>query len=303
MQGVPVTIGEQAKDIDVKLILRGSGQIQINVKRNEGDAHQELRVFAMPADSLTPTEMIAGSDLCAGHYRIAPLMAGNYRVVVSDGQNPPMAQEVTLAAGESRLLELQIKFAGRVDGRVVDSNDRPIPGVIVFAASESETAMLVGQRPLDSDQLTGTMAVSDANGNFALKGLAEGVPFQVTAKKATGVAVTNSGVVAGDHLSLVIDSPRGLNGIVLDEENQPISQFSVSVFNKELGTGRSATLTGGAGQWQIEGVMPGQIVVVAHDATGRESEMELRLKPGQDIKDLRMVLKSASKAIAESMSR
>jgi protocatechuate 3,4-dioxygenase beta subunit len=99
-------------------------------------------------------------------------------------------------------------------------------------------------------------------------------------------------------LSLVIDSPRGLSGIVLDEENQPISQFSVSVFNKELGTGRSATLTGGAGQWQIEGVMPGQIVVAAHDATGRESEMELRLKPGQDIKDLRMVLKSASKTIA-----
>jgi len=296
---IPVVVDERGGDVEVELVIRGKGEILIDARRPSGEAVGGLHVAALPTHARTPNDVLAGSELGNGHYRIAPLIRGDYRIVIEDGRNPPIIREVMLADGESRSIEVQFASTGRIDGRVVDDNGRPAPGAVVSVTLETEAPMASPRRRRTFDRLSDGMALSDANGRFSLTGLADNVRFKVTAERAHGIAVNQIGVLPGDHPTLVLSSPRKLGGVVVDESGKPVHQFHISIYDKALGIGRSGVTVGGSGSWQIDGVMPGAQIISVADGSGREVEHELVVATGVDRLDLRIVLSSTRREAPE----
>jgi len=290
-QGIPFTVSDEPQVVQVALTLRGSSQVQVNVRAADGVGRGGLQVFAVPAGAKSPFEIVDATELGGGQYRIAPLVAGSFRVVVNDGKNSPLARDIDLSPGEIGQIDLTLTLTGRIDGRIVDSKGRPIPRAIVSAINGDAAALRRSRPLLSNDQATDDIVISDSQGSFALTGLDVGATYDVIARKSQGIAAQRSGVVVGEHLSMVIDSPVHLHGIVLDEKNQPVTKFNVQAFNTKLGIGSSATASDAAGHWRIEGIMPGNIVVTARDATGREGESEVLLEPGRDVGTIRLVLR------------
>lgn len=185
-----------------------------------------LRVELAPAETLIGEvvsarrrEPIAGAEVAlhldwgvrrartdsAGHFSLKDLPSGSARLVVRASGFATSERTITVADSSGRreleIRPIELAEEGIVEGDVVDAHGDPVVGARV-AEGLAPTWLLVGSNPSE-------VAVTEAKGRFALRGLAEGT-ISVEAYSpelgrghASGVSVVSGRTT--DRVHIVID--------------------------------------------------------------------------------------------------
>jgi len=203
-----------------------------------------------------------------GRYETGGLEAGSYGVYADDGRRGAYytaGDLVTVADGETRELDIELRWGARVSGVVVDTSGAPLPDV--------------GVRLLASDSEEGR-CTTDAHGAFSCGSLQGGktyTPVVMPGDNATrpypgtapAIAVAADATVTG--LVLAVD-PRTLSiaGTVVDAQGSPAADVRV----RASGTGIDhdpwvavpTAITDTDGRFRFDHLPPGDYDLVAETA-------------------------------------
>lgn len=147
-----------------------------------------------------------------------------------------------------------VSSEGRVTGRVLDADGRPIAGARVLSFPEGRPSPVLAFSAEDRSDRVRTAAADDA-GFFALA-LREGdATFTVIAQSPGFAPASATPVRAGDDLVLTLASGGAIRGTVVDVEGKPVAGARVRWSGKVAGTivaceGESAS----DGKFRIEGL-------------------------------------------------
>ena len=195
------------------------------------------------------------------------------------GLRRQLQKDVVVAPDQSAVADFALDTGEWITGRVVDSSGAPVSGFEVFASSKP-TIGLIGHRLLttalmDTRALVRasrgssyheSAAVTDTNGEFALKGLAAGT-YAIVPRSYRWIA--NPGIkVDAPHrdVRVVVVRSRSIAATVVDAENgAPLPRFSVQVAM----AGRPLTLSGGGLDGRID---------LAWLPNSGESELEVEIR-------------------------
>ncbi|HKH44313.1 MAG TPA: carboxypeptidase regulatory-like domain-containing protein [Thermoanaerobaculia bacterium] len=204
------------------------------------------------------------------------LSSGSYLAACPAGR----VEEVHFLVGDlARPIELRLRRATRISGRVLDPEGRPVPGALVSAQHagwyDDQIITYCGGHP--QYRIEGT----DAAGRFDFDQLEPGW-FEVRAADARPKVVRVRGDAGrrSDEIEFVLPSARvSLEGQVLDAAGQPVEGATVRV----LGT----VQTDATGAYRFTGLRPGKTLIqVRHPAAGwLDEEIELA---GDTRHDLRL---------------
>jgi hypothetical protein len=188
--------------VPVKLRFTGSGSIEMETRLPDGTPISSgLLVNAYPADeTATFGSAIAGGQVAIGRYRIGPLSAGEYRVELNDGINPPFSFDssetrVHVSAGVVSRLSLIVQRAAQIRGHVFDAQDQPVANALVRADYEPATDGFKNR--IAHLMLRPNPILTDTQGQFSIPKLANGARFRVFARTYDGESAEAAGVTAG----------------------------------------------------------------------------------------------------------
>jgi hypothetical protein len=199
-------VAEFRHDLDLP-----AGAIVAKVQGGRGVVVVQLHAldgFYLQADKGSETGHAGDS----GIRRFTRLLPGQYVVGARDESGQVARSSVLeLHAGEERTVHLSLTGASRVTGTVVDSQGRPVPGVLI-AVSGARNAILHGN------------ALSNALGEFALGGLPE-IEVMVQAGKDQQCCRDSCVLEAGkvSRLKLVLAAAGSLLVEVRDRAGNPRS--------------------------------------------------------------------------------
>jgi protocatechuate 3,4-dioxygenase beta subunit len=251
-------------------------------KRGTGVPDQTVTARAADAASRSSS---AARTLADGSFRIEGLKPGvSYNLFVSSaGSNAPRKTVAAPAEG----VEIVLAGMGRIAGRVVDAEGRPVPEFQVSAQTDKTSGGSGWVNPIRQD-------VSSETGEFIVENAPAGaLEVRVVAKgyqaaRVGGIAVEEGETRAGVEVKLV----RGatLHGRVVEARSgRPVPEVDVSTDSAPAGVTTDAD-----GAFSIEGVTPGKARVTARGpeyATASEfvevaetgGTVELKLSPGASV--------------------
>jgi hypothetical protein len=220
-----------------------------------------------------------------GRFVVQRLFAGRYQLQVQKSGFAPLTgpfdtRTIDVAAGQSiTRLELALRTAAVITGRIVDANRHPVVGLSVSALRQ--TAGRDG-RPI---AITAQMAETNASGEFRFASLSEGNYLVIAAprpqppsasvvsetvlaptyypgtpdKDAAQVITLVSGqTVNGLQFTMVSRAAHRVSGVVVDEAGTPLAGTVVMIDLQIGGSGTPATgLSDENGRFQIGGIVPG----------------------------------------------
>ena len=264
--------------LGLEAVIAGS----VRGKRGSGIPDQTVNAMAVDATARTGN---AARTLADGTFRVDGLKAGvAYNLFVSSwGSN---ASKKTLTAPADGV-EIVVGGTGRIAGRAVDADGRPVPEFQVSAQTDKTSGGSGWVNPVRQD-------VSSETGEFIVENAPAGaLEVRVVAKgyqaaRVGGIAVEEGETRAGVEVKLV----RGatLHGRVVEARSgRPLPEVDVSTHSAPAG---ATTDTDGA--FSIEGVTPGKARVTARGpeyATASEfvevaetgGTVELKLTPGASV--------------------
>lgn len=229
-----------------------------------------------------------------GSFRIAGLPAGEYRLTTASANYLPDDQSLTLRESEQRLdLVLQLETGGSISGRVVDDLGRAVAGIKVGAYRNRDLGEGVQVKSLSRGEAT----VTDANGHFTLGGLSE-ASVQVRAWAEEYVAASRDNVALDTHdVLLEVKRYGAVEGILVDEQNQPIGGSHVSVSRRETGAladidfvGNASVETAADGTFVLSRVAPGLVRVRAEGSGHVPASQEgINVASGETTGNIRLV--------------
>lgn len=188
---------------------------------------------------------------------------------VLEARHPDFSRGLATLDGAAQVShELTIRLGPPGEERASAS----LSGVVVDARGDGVEDALVTCRRAGGERGeepgAGAQATSDAEGRFALEGLAPG-PYMVTAVRAGSAPARIELVEAGaSDLRLVLEQGATVTGMVRDAETGDVlAGFSVVALRRvgELGREpeRTATVFDGEGRYELDGLGPGDYDVVA----------------------------------------
>jgi len=276
-----LTVPSTPATVSATLVLGGDSGVLVKARNRNMSGVGGLQVYASPlqaeesGDQIESDTIIPANEVGDGSYLIRPLTAGRYRVSVGDGRNAPQSQEIDLAPGSERNLEIQLSHSGQITGTVVDGNGNALSGLTVAARHEAALPTW----PLSTYQriLKGTATLTDAQGRFVIDGLSASSEYTVAVEKSNAVAATRKQVAAGAHVEFALAAPITVHGRVVDEFNTPVARANVQITNADTGVSQSQQAGIVTGAWAFKDVMPGEITVIARDDAGRIATVSLRV--------------------------
>jgi uncharacterized GH25 family protein len=195
-----------------------------------------------------------------GQFTIAALAAGSHTISAVDNEHAPArSAPVTVKDRAVTGIVITMKAGGRLAGKVVDKDRKPVPFATVRVSGKDGNAWMVAAR----------QATSDKDGAFELRGLTR-VKLQaraesdVAASKIVEVDLESKGEVP--TLELMLDVSGTIVGIVVDDKGQPVPEVTVNAFPDILGgaktdglalAGMSSASTDGGGGFTIHGLPDG----------------------------------------------
>lgn len=222
-----------------------------------------------------------------GRFRASPVTPGRVRAIVRHPQYVEASSDfVDLVPGGSAELTITMRAGGLLEGRVVDSHDRPVEGAEIVAMATRGTL----------ERMTRT----DRYGAFAFASLPEDVTIVVerprTASGGVSVARVEAKVPEGGRASMkvVLPDPRDdLPVRVLDARGDGIDGAQVTVGSLDPGAPLRATVfTDKRGEARVPGAKGLALhveVLAPHAATkalelpDSATELRVELLPSEDV--------------------
>jgi hypothetical protein len=163
----------------------------------------------------TPTRQTGRTD-SEGKFRFVIREPNTFQLVVSAGNLSPAFIGVNVDGPDLEPLDVTLGAGKSIAGRVVDHEDKPLPGASVFVQFWNDTDLLNWRTETDSE------------GRFTWDGAPDG--SIVLAARKEGFTVAHQPVVAGAGDPLVMRLTRSflLTGTVIDAETgEPVPQFKI----------------------------------------------------------------------------
>lgn len=187
------------------------GEIEGTVLEADGKPAGDARVFAVEIQTQRAAPAVAaGGD---GHFRVSGLPEGVYTVIARSGARTAERSGLRIEPGDVQHAELHFGTA-TLDGRVVDAAGRPLVGAQVSVSPEGATPVPAGG------------VESGAGGAFKLEGLS-GTRFALKATHPSGTAELHGVPAGASGVELRIAAQSAIQGVVLDEGGQGVSEFLV----------------------------------------------------------------------------
>lgn len=236
-----------------------------------------------------------------GRFRFEDLASGEYALRVARAGFADKLEalvEVSAETRDSDLGTLRMSPVAPIEGRVVDSAERPIAGARV--GWFTETTSLEQGKLLRLERLMRGMSqiTTDADGRFLIEAVAEGERIQVMAS-AEGYTRGEGRMVRApteSPVEIVLERGGRLSGTVVDTGGAGVegARLSIGVRRGDNFSGHHSGSTDADGRFEIEGVAIGTATIQAHKAgypTGHLRDIEVRADAKRD--DLRIVLDAA----------
>lgn len=234
-----------------------------------------------------------------GRFEISGIPPGKLRVRVRNEERLSDQQEVILAAGEeSESLEFTLDLGAVVRGRVVDAIDgQPVAGaqVTAYEERERESSNRLFQFRFDPEdfdflglsQSTRRSAVTESDGTFEVRGLAEGA-YRLTARhpdraKASERSIEVVSATPTEDVLLELETGGSIEGAVTGAGGLPLADALIVALSIQAG-GFKSDSTDQDGRYLIDGLTPGSYIVfksrLGDDAAGFAFELlgNLRFK-------------------------
>ena len=185
-----------------------------------------------------------------GAFVFAGLDAGTYDLTaLVDGFEGSSSQAtVVLAAGGEGSADLVVPARdGAIHGRVVDGDDRPVPGALVHATDQS-------LRDLSQ------WLVADDAGAFELRDLVHHMSVKLVASDPNGSTRVTGNAMPGATVTLRLARACALRGRVLLRTGEPAASYSLHCSGPEY---RSARRSSGDGTFELANLEPGAYTCTA----------------------------------------
>jgi hypothetical protein len=302
---VDVDLHDGTGKAEVTLRLRGSGSILVTVRTSSGDLVDDVRVSATRSSgpgaadaSASLGQVVTGSPLGGGQFRIGPLIQGSYGVQASDSVNPPVPADgssggVVVHAGSDAHVTVTLERGASLRGRVVDDARQPLPDVWVSATCRLDTPQATGPSTLAASLGAGPRVVSGADGSFTLEHLATHVLCDLRAEQPYGGVGVVRDARPGEAVVVQLPAPGHLSGMAVGTNGAPATELTLSIRDDETGSSRTASVTSPGGNWRLDGVLPGHLLIFASDANGGSAQQRVVLAPGQPLDGVRLDLQVA----------
>jgi len=289
---VPFTVQEGAQDLELALALPGSGFAIVRVSNERAEPIDGLWIKAASA---TRQKEVPAQPLGAGAYRLGPLIAGTYEVLVQDGVNPPLAgntadERVDVRDGEVVETLLRLERGGTIHGQVLDERGAPAPDVWISVAPDAPERGFSAVRAASAAQARPQRVLSDSAGQFSITGLAPDASFRVRATEPYGSAAAQAGVKPGERVTLQLLESATISGVALDAKGQPVTQLTVRAVNAELGTRTAQPVSDPEGRFSLTDIAPGTVQIALSAPGGHSASTTLSLTPGQHLAGLSLHL-------------
>jgi len=223
-----------------------------------------------------------------GRFRLVDLAPGVI-AVEAKGATWGRATEDAVAVPQRGALELVVRPGGRLAGRVLDTEGKPIEGATVRV----EPAALERFRDVMRQQ----PARTDAKGAFVFEGLQAGDTYRISAQKkgfsraSAGPFPIKPGTVRED-LELRLDASASVRVRLLDQDGKPVSALEASVYPDSDARGPRGGNTNdvpddqiaaeGEGRFRLSGLPVGKAAVeLLPDGFASIERKDLKLEPGK----------------------
>jgi RNA polymerase sigma factor (sigma-70 family) len=163
-----------------------------------------------------------------GRFRVGSLLHGEHSLRI-DAEGFFAVNRGPLrvpAGGGLEGLEVVLESGHRLSGRVLDTAGRPAEGLAVIVVRDEEAAK---RRNVDLSKRRSfrQRTRTAADGTFSVAGL-DAVPLIVSARRGGKLLVERRDVEPdGDGLELVVGTPTGIAGVVLDAGGSPVGAFRI----------------------------------------------------------------------------
>ncbi|HYH47126.1 MAG TPA: carboxypeptidase-like regulatory domain-containing protein, partial [Thermoanaerobaculia bacterium] len=190
-----------------------------------------------------------------GTYAVAERAGGGWVQVEASGFQPASVKLPQTPGAAARVPTLALAPARTLAGRVVDKGGAALGGVAVTVAPdrrERETFRL---------DRAASRALSDKEGRFLLRGLAQAPSYDLTASR-TGYRAAQATVAAGGEVRLVLERARSAHGVAVDARRLPLAGVEVTVRPSPAVSAPDApvtVLTDGRGRFEVP-ALPGDRV-------------------------------------------
>lgn len=275
---VPIDVGGRQAAVDLgDVVLEAGPQIKGRVRDKAGAPVADATLRAMPEGPRVPgaSMPLEGRTDADGRFVLGGATSAAYRLIVQAPAFAPYLQSVD-APGE---VDIVLEAAGSIAGSVVDGAGRPVEAFEVTAqpAGAREGAMRLGPRD---------RAVIDEGGRFTLDGVNAGTYVVTISAADLGRGVVSDVKVGSGALTdvgRVRLSPGGtIRGTVVDSSGAAVVAATVEARGPEgmftVSDDFRETSTDAAGAFQLRGVAPGRLVVMAHHpdyADGRSAPVDV----------------------------
>lgn len=226
-----------------------------------------------------------------GAFAFEDVPPGNWDVSVwAKTYRPARTSGITLAAGETKTVEVKASRGLVIRGRVVDAKGgRPVPDATVAARDAG------GPRGMFVFGPEAGGVVTDTDGRFEIIDQAPGA-YQVTARHAQfsegSASVTLAESDAGVEISLIAGGT--IAGVVTSSQGSPLSGAEVALQNSaegpRFGMEGQSTLTDGVGRFRFDHLAAGRYRVGASWRTEASPLIDVPLNAGDVREDIRLAL-------------
>jgi hypothetical protein len=209
----------------------------------------------------------------SGNYRLEGLQPGQVRFFAGSASLKAFTspeKPVVVAAGEDKLFDMELNFAGRVKGVVVDESGKPVPAVyvrLINTEGDFGESMTDAKGEFDA----GSMSGGDYRASVYPSPMA-GQAFEPAAGDEFSVKVPKDGTVTGIKLAIKYETFT-ISGTVTDDAGGPVADVHIEAIGRgKGGIDLPSIMSTADGTFRIKNLARGNYTLHAHAFDGGEAD-------------------------------